>query len=172
MLRLTFLILTTFVVTLSIASCVPYGATTSPQLKRSAAPTTYEPVDFAKWASGLYPDEFFGKSVVVDGYYNRSPLAGMNISDSISFSVSEKSTQELQREAMASARRGEYIGLSEIHVIPVVAPISMRDTFYKLQPGSRIRVYGQVINPYSRSVFHGRVVSSSLQVQAQRVQVL
>jgi hypothetical protein len=166
------ILLTIFIAALFTPGCVPSGTTASKQLVRSDAARTYQPVNFSKWASGLYPDEFFGKHVIVEGYYNPNPFPGIAISNTISFSISEKSTQQIQSEAMAGARSGRYIGPSDIHVVAAVAPISMRDTFYELEPGAHIRVYGHVTNPYSRSVFHGRVVTSSLQVQTERIEVL
>ncbi len=163
--------------------CMPPGAMNSALYPRSGleqprannnGQQNYLPLDWDRWSSKLYPEEFFGKSFVVEGYYYRGETA-FGITDSISFVVYEKSLTDWGKDAMAAAKRGQYPSLDNQpyeRSVAVNAPLSMRDTFYKLKSGSRIRVYGHVVNPYARSVFHGGVVMSLLVLQAERVEVL
>jgi hypothetical protein len=132
----------------------------------------YQPVDFKKWASGMYPDEFFGKAVVVDGYFFRAPYAGQIGSD-IHFSVMERSQAQIQRAARRAAMHGNYAAtMTDFATIPVSAPLSMRDTIYPIKNNQHVRVYGVVVNPYSTSIFTRQVVASSLLVKADRVEVV
>jgi len=52
-----------------IAGCVVPMPMSMPSAPVPQAQASYKPVDFKKWASGMYADEYIGQYVVVDGYY-------------------------------------------------------------------------------------------------------
>jgi hypothetical protein len=54
-----------------LVGCVSTLPRTVHTASSTSAPRSYQPIDYKKWASGMYPDEFFGKAVVVDGYFFR-----------------------------------------------------------------------------------------------------
>ena len=156
---------------LAILGSAPATMPTIPAHNSGATPPftrVYQPVDFKKWASGMYADEFFGKAVVVDGHVMKSPAYG-SIQSSITFYVREKSLDQVRR----LARTSHIEATNEImQFVTISAPLSMRDTVFQLSDDQRVRVYGVVVNPYARSALTGQVTMSALQVQADRIEVV
>lgn len=143
----------------------PLGATASAP---PAGVRAYQPIDFKKWTSGMYADQFLGKAVVVDGYFRKAPTAGAVMSD-IFFVVGKYSIPQMQD----LERRSPGAIIHAVHEqIPISAPLSMRDTVFALSNDQRIRVYGVVVNPFSTSVFTKQVVMSTLRVNADRIEVV
>jgi hypothetical protein len=129
-------------------------------------------VDFKKWNSGMYADEFIGKPVLVEGYFQKNPMAGSYQGSDIIFSVLEKSSSQMVRlqQRWAAGDRTESV-TDMLSLITVTAPLAMRDVIYPIRDEQRVRVYGVVVNPYATSVFTGRVVMSALTVRADRVEI-
>jgi hypothetical protein len=144
---------------------MPVSTTQAPAT--TYAPTSYKPVDFRKWASGMYADEYVGQYVVVDGYYLRTGMGSMNQGGMINFAVKSMSAAQIvkasQRDPLSMMDRSSEI-------IVVQAPLAMRDQIFGLRPEQRIRVYGRAINQLGSSVFTRQVTSSVLFVQASRIE--
>ncbi len=155
--RYSYIPLAALVIILSAAGCI--GNIPRTEWTANPAPTkqSYQPLDFKKWASGMYADEFFGKAVVVDGYIIKTPTMG-TVSSDIQFSVSEKPPMRWSGGMPA--------------MVIVSAPMSMRDVIYPIENAERVRVFGVVQNPYSTSVFTRQVVSSMLIVRADRIETV
>ena len=109
--RYSYILFSALVATLSATGCVnniPRMMGTTPPVPKTQS---YQPLDFKKWASGMYADEFFGKAVVVDGYIIKNTTMG-TISSDIQFSVTEKPPTR-------------WRGMPEMVIVS--APMSMRD---------------------------------------------
>ena len=155
--RYSYILFSALVATLSTTGCVnhiPQTMGTAPPVPKTQS---YQPLDFKKWGSGMYADEFFGKAVVVDGYIMKDETMGI-ISSDIQFAVIEKPPKRWSGGIPA--------------MVIVSAPMSMRDIIYPIKNTERVRVFGIVQNPYSTSVFTGQVVSSMLIVRADRIETV
>ncbi|MCG7866448.1 MAG: hypothetical protein JAY74_08750 [Candidatus Thiodiazotropha taylori] len=118
---------------------------------RNFDPGHYVPVDFEKWSSGIYNDEFIGMPVVVEGYISKallgSPIGGFHLfkKPRIRFSVSQYSTEDIRKTRM----RGDpnaHIESTEMAFrnISISAPKFMKDQVYALKNKQKIKVYGVV----------------------------
>ena len=147
------------IVLLSLSGCV-----TSPVHQQS--PESYEPVDIRKFASGMYPDAFFGKNVVVEGFFHSGSASEYNIMYSapsrILFFVKDWTMADLPRMAGTLPSEG----------VPVFAPLSMRDAVYPLQEDQRIRVYGNVMANRLTSRATGELLSRTLYVRPDKIEVI
>jgi len=160
---------------------MPVGMTSAPApLPRES----YMPMDFQKWSSGLYGDQFIGKPVIVEGYFMKlQGMAGHAIQASdINFYVIEKSIAQQQKAAQQAARRGAptYQPDAQPGLVSITAPLSMRDVIYSIQDQQRVRVYGVVVEPLSkyalpaswRSVMATQLPTSPLQVRADQIEIV
>lgn len=121
----------------------------------------------------MYADEFFGKDVVVEGYMHKSPVAQYSVKSEIILFIYEKSLQQIKMDAQNAAASGNMTpDLMRFKQITVSAPLSMRDQIYPLNDDQKVRVYGVVVNPYSKSIFTQQVVSSHLTVKAEKIEVV
>lgn len=136
------------------------------------SPQSYMPIDFKKWNSGMFADEFVGKPVLVDGYFQKSPMAASLQGSDISFNVFEKSMAQMQHaERRIAGGSGESL-IDMFRPIMVTAPLAMREIIYPIQDYQRVRVYGVAVNPYGRSVFTRQITMSTLMVRAHKVEVV
>jgi hypothetical protein len=160
--------------TLLTAGCMPPGTVGMTAATAQQQPQSYMPVDFKKWHSGMYADEFFGKAVVIEGYFGKNPIASMYQGSDITFFVREKSISQLQQAAQRAAMRGAPMSPLDTQLMPIsiTAPLAMRDVIYPIQDEQRVRVYGVVVNPYMQSALTRQVTMSTLQVRAERVEVV
>lgn len=161
--------------TLLTGGCMPPGAVGIATTVAPRQAQAYVPVDFQKWHSGMYADEFFGKAVVVEGYFQKNPMAGMYQGSDIVFLVREKSISQLQQAAQKAAKQGTAMSpldTTQFMSIPITAPLAMRDVIYPIQNEQHVRVYGVVVNPYMRSALTGQITMSTLQVRAESIEVL
>lgn len=154
---------------------VPYAYTgmTTATTPPSAEPRSYQPLNFKKWGSGLYADEFFGKAVIVDGYIMKNPSAGMgSINSEIRLHVSEYSLKQMQASAHRAYKDPIMMNQMVSSAVTVIAPLSMRDLVFNFENEQRVRVYGVVGSIYSSNVFTPQMVKGALLVRADRIEVV
>lgn len=153
---------------------------------RNFDPGHYVPVDFEKWSSGIYNDEFIGMPVVVEGYISKSLLGIRSLAGSgnlfkkprIRFSVSQYSTEDIRKTGM----RGDpnaHIESTEMvfRNISISAPNFMRDQVYALKNKQKIKVYGVVkqistgYGPWARIYRRKMANTLPIFVEADRIEV-
>jgi hypothetical protein len=112
-------------------------------------------VDYEKWASGLYKDELIGQAVIVEGYISKYPTTGAitaNVgvfgipnSPKIRVYVSQYSNDDLKQKSMRGGGNAHQLALDmTFRMVPVLAPLSMRDQIYALTNQQKVKVYGVV----------------------------
>lgn len=143
---------------------------------KSEAPSTpvrdYKPVDYKKWVSGLYADEFIGKAVIVDGYIQKSTVGKTSmmgllgrVGSDIDFHVLEYSHDQIRENAQKRGANSYSSAMEMVHsMIPVTAPKSMRDQIFATNNGQKVRIYGVVVNPFASI--------STIRVKAERIETV
>jgi hypothetical protein len=133
---------------------------------------TFKQVDFDKWVSGMYADEYAGQWVVVEGCYQASLFgqASQGAAE-IVFTVLKKAQAETVREMRDAAMSGRVVTPGQTAFVEIRAPVSMRDAVFALKPDQPIRVYGrcQSLRTFTRMTPQGGGIHS-LAVQAQSIE--
>ncbi|MES9834221.1 MAG: hypothetical protein ABW139_18445 [Candidatus Thiodiazotropha sp. DIVDIV] len=147
----------------------------------------YKPVDYEKWASGIYNEEFIGQAVIVEGYINKRPAGGitpyqgafgMFKSPRISLFVSQYSYDDIRQTSMRNGGSAHQESTEMIsRMVQVSAPISMRDRIHVLKNRQKVKVYGVVkqigsgIGPWSRIYRRVRSATIPIFVEADRIEL-
>jgi hypothetical protein len=128
----------------------------------------YKSIDYKKWTSGLYNDEFVGKAVIVEGYIQKQVLtSGLfgRPSSEISLYVFQYSHDQIRRASINGSKNTHNKTNDMIRsMIPVSAPKSMRDQIYSLNDQDKVKIYGVVINPSA--------LNSGIRVKAESIETL
>ncbi len=124
----------------ALAGCVP--------AMQAAPPVANGPpvqVDIAKWSSGMYPDLYADRRVVVEGYYIRTGFGAEfhQGAPDIGFLVSTVRLGYGQNTPKTHAELEAYTQQFQNYAaISASAPMAMRDQLFNMKNGQRIRVQG------------------------------